>query len=174
MQTNIFNVLLKQSKTDLHQFLKELKHSIDELKEQCDTPEKLHKNQNLLKRVESNKTMLQARIAPIKQKFMFLVSDENSEFFDVQLTEEEKEQLKDIDNAWVRFETGLKEAKEQLKGVYNSMKSTTETLLDDFKKEIIDLRDSFLREAPKDKTISNEKAFEKIREYKELCEKKRD
>lgn len=172
--TQIFDVLLKQSKKDLQEFLKAIKDPIDELKQPIDTDERLQRNRVRVEQLENNRTALQAKINPIKQKFMFLTSDDNSEHFDAQLTEEEKEQLKELDEAWKNFEKGLKDVKENIRIKFSEMKSSAEQQLDDFKKEILELRDSFTREAPKDKSIKNEDAQAKIRDFAELCEKKRE
>jgi hypothetical protein len=172
--TNIHNALLKQSKTELYQLLKDLKDPIDELRQPIDTDERLKKNKELLDKIENNKTALQAKIAPIKQKFLYLQSDEISERFSAELTEEEKDHLNKLDDAWRFFENNLKEVRDMIKTKFNEMKTQAEGQLDDFKKEIMELRDSFTREAPKDKNIQNADAQAKIREFTELCEKKRD
>ena len=100
----------KQSKNDLQDFLRELRDPIEELKRPCETPEQLQKNLQLKKEVMETRTALQARILPIKQKFQYLQGDENSEFCNLELTEEEKEQLASLDEAWNRFTAGLVEA----------------------------------------------------------------
>jgi len=41
---------------------------------------------------------------------MYLQDDSNSEFANIELTEEEKENLNTIDEAWKKFEIGLAEA----------------------------------------------------------------
>lgn len=103
-------MLSKNSKQDLNEFLHEIKVSIDELKRPCETSEQLAKNMKLRKDVMAKKEELKARILPIKQKFAYLQSDENAEFTNIELTEEEKESLNSIDEAWKRFEIGLSEA----------------------------------------------------------------
>ena len=101
---------MKASKNDLNEFLHEIKVNIDELKRPCETSEQLDKNMKLRKKVMAEKDKLKDRILPIKQKFAYLQSDDHAEFANIELTEEEKESLNSIDEAWKKFEIGLNEA----------------------------------------------------------------
>jgi hypothetical protein len=63
--------------------------------------------------------------------------------------------LATIDDAWKRFEAGLAEANLLIQKAFAEQKTTTEQLLDDFKKEVIENRDIFQKTAPKEINIPN-------------------
>ena len=172
--SSIFNELAKQSKKELSDFLKDLTDKIDELKKTCDNAEMLKRNLELKKEVLANKANLHAKIQPIKSKFHFLMSDENGEYQTVELTEQEKQDLATIDEAWKRFETGLAEASLLIQKAYAEQKQVTESQLDEFKKEIIENKDTFAKTAPKEINIPNQQALDKIDEFRNKCKDFRD
>ena len=68
----------------------------------------------------------------------------------------------------MKFNDGLEEANTIINKCYQSLKTEVENTIEDFKKECIDNKNSFLQNAPKvvDKNMDNARAFEKLNEYK--------
>ena len=99
----IFSHLVTESKKDLNSFLAELHDTVEELKRPCQNRAELKKNREKNKEVKARYTQLQARIEPIKKKFEFIMDDNYSDIGIVELTEEDKNNLYNIDAEWKKF-----------------------------------------------------------------------
>jgi dynein heavy chain len=96
------------------------------------------------------------------------------------LTEEDKQKLLTLDDAWNKFNEGLGEAFQIINKSYISLKAEMDHTIDDFKKEVLENKRNFQQQAPYavDKTMDNLKAKEKLQEFrastKELRDKEED
>lgn len=171
----IFEVLAKQSKGDLQDFLRDLQETIHELQKTCETTEQLKKNIKLKNEVIRDKEAKKARIQPIKQKFAFLLGEDNSDFCNIELTDEEKEQLAGIDEAWNKFNKELNEAIVQIQKNYAQQKEGAEQQLEEYRRIVLENRDNFHKDAPKTMLgVDNKAAIEKIEEFRVECRRLRE
>ena len=96
------------------------------------------------------------------------------------LTEEDKQRLSTLDDAWNKFNEGLGEAFQIINKSYISLKAEMDHTIDDFKKEVQENKRNFQQQAPYavDKAMDNSKAKEKLQEFrastKELRDKEED
>jgi hypothetical protein len=77
--TQIFGNLIQESKRELRDFITELKDTVAELTQVCQTKEQFKKNQDKLMEVNNRRPQLQGKIEPIKKKFEFIMDDNYSD-----------------------------------------------------------------------------------------------
>ena len=163
----------KDAKNDLNSLIDEMRTTVHELKQPSTKMEQLRINQEKYAQVRSRQALLEARINPIKLKFAFLQDDSNSDSTVVELTEEEKLKLASLEDEWHKFLKGLVEANQIIVKNYGEHKLEQDNIMDDFKKEVTDNKDSFKKSAPfsveKSQEFDNEKAMEKLQEFKMAC-----
>ena len=96
----------------------------------CHTKEQFKKNQDKLLEVNNRKGELQGKIDPIKKKFEFIMDDNYSDIGTgtFELTETDKADLVNIDNAWKNFQLGMNEAKDVLRKCQTDFKQQQEEL----------------------------------------------
>ena len=142
----------------------------------CHTKEQFKKNQDKLLEVNNRKGELQGKIDPIKKKFEFIMDDNYSDIGTgtFELTETDKADLVNIDNAWKNFQLGMNEAKDVLRKCQTDFKQQQEEAIDEFKREVTENREKFKKNAPfaitKDiEAENNKKAFESIQFYQKEC-----
>ena len=96
------------------------------------------------------------------------------------LSEDDREKLNGLDDAWNRFRDGLEEANLIIQKSYATLKTEMDHSIDDFKKEVQENKKNFQNQAPYsvDKNMDNQKAREKLHEFKlatkELREKEEE
>lgn len=131
----------------------------------------------------SRLTILDSRREPIKKKFEFLISEQDNDnergggnIVSIDITDEDKEKLAGLDDAWEVFKIGLEEASVVVKKSYASLKSEMNNTLDDYKKEVTEKRKEFLQHAPYsvDKVLDNQKAREKLQEFRQAAKELRE
>lgn len=144
----IFSHLVTESKKDLNTFLTELHDTVDELKRPCQNRPELKKNREKNKEVKANMAQIKARIEPIKKKFEFIMDDNYSDIGIVELTEEDKNNLYNIDAEYKKFEVGMAEANTIIMKCYSEFKSVMEDTIDEFKREVGENLDNFKKNAP--------------------------
>ncbi len=84
------------------------------------------------------------------------------------LTEEDKNKLALLEDAWIKFRDGLEESNLIIQKSYAQLKTEMDHTIDDFKKEVQENKKNFQNQAPYsvDKNIDNQKAKEKLHEFK--------
>ena len=109
--------MIQESKKELRDFLAELKDTVDELTQVCQTKEQFKKNSDKLAEVNNRRAQLQGKIDPIKKKFEFIMDDNYSDIGTgiFELTEKDKADLLSIDQAWKNFTLGMNDAKEVIR-----------------------------------------------------------
>jgi hypothetical protein len=105
---HIFGFLVQESKEDLTSLLKEFVDTIDELKTPSTDLAHLKKNKDKYQEVRNKLHLLEGRREPIKKKFNFI-----QEYEDLgmnELSEDEKNKLSGLDEAWNKFKDGLEDS----------------------------------------------------------------
>lgn len=69
--------------------------------------------------------------------------EQNDDIGATELTEEDKQKLAVIDDAWNKFKEGLEEANIIIQKSYGSLKTEMDHTIDDFKKEVGDNKKNF-------------------------------
>ena len=84
------------------------------------------------------------------------------------LTEDDKNKLGLLEDAWAKFNDGLEESNLIIQKSYAQLKTEMDHTIDDFKKEVQENKKNFQNQAPYsvDKNIDNQKAKEKLHEFK--------
>ena len=98
---------------------------------------------------------LDARRDPIKKKFEFLISEQDNDnergggnIVSIDITDEDKDKLAGLNDAWENFKVGLEEANVIIKKSFSTLKQEMDHTLDDFKKEVVEKRKEFGLQAP--------------------------
>jgi len=117
--------------------------TVDELRQHSSKLEQLKQNKMRLAEVRANQPMLEARIEPIKKKFAFIMDDGNNSNGTIELTEDDKNKLASLDDAWAKYIKGLAEAQQTINKNYAELKAEMENTIDDFKKEVQENRQNF-------------------------------
>ena len=92
------------------------------------------------------------------------------------LTEEDKNKLALLEDAWIKFRDGLEESNLIIQKSYAQLKTEMDHTIDDFKKEVQENKKNFQNQAPYsvDKNIDNQKAKEKLHEFKQITKELRE
>jgi ElaB/YqjD/DUF883 family membrane-anchored ribosome-binding protein len=164
-----FERLIKDAKHDLNSLLQEFADTIDELKTPSTDLPHLKKNKDKYAEVRSKLKKLDERRDPIKKKFQYIIEQEQDiTIISGGLTEEYKQKLSGLDDAWNKFQEGLSEANGIINKSYINLKTEVDHSIEDFKKEVQENKRNFQQQAPYavDKKMDNSKAFEKLMEFK--------
>ena len=179
--TQIFGNLIKESKKELQEFLAELKDTVAELTQVCETKFQFKRNQDKWMEVNNRKGEMQGKIDPIKKKFEFIMDDNYSDIGTgtFELTEQDKAALASIDQAWKDFQLGMADAKDVIRKCQADFKADMEERIDEFKREVGENREAFRKHAPfyitkEFETENNKKAFDTIQQYQTECKQLRD
>jgi hypothetical protein len=176
-----FERLIKDAKHDLNSLLQEFADTVEELKTPSTELSHLKKNKDKYAEVKSKIKKLDDRRNPIKAKFAYINEQEQDiTIMSGGLTEEDKQKLLTLDDAWNKFNEGLGEAFQIINKSYISLKAEMDHTIDDFKKEVLENKRNFQQQAPYavDKAMDNIRAKEKLQEFrastKELRDKEED
>lgn len=92
------------------------------------------------------------------------------------LTEEDKQRLAGLEDAWTKFNEGLSEAYGIINKSYINLKTEVDHSIEDFKKEVQENKRNFQQYAPYavDKNMDNVKAKEKLLEFKATTKELRE
>ena len=164
-----FERLIKDAKHDLNSLLQEFADTIDELKTPSTDLPHLKKNKDKYAEVRSKLKKLDDRRDPIRKKFQYIIEQEQDiTIMSGGLTEEDKQKLSGLDDAWNKFQEGLSEANGIINKSYINLKTEVDHSIEDFKKEVQENKRNFQQQAPYavDKNMDNSKAFEKLMEFK--------
>ena len=93
---------------------------------------------------------------------------------DNELTEQDKEDLASLDQAWKNFLMGMNEAKDVIRKCLQDFKAGMEERIDEFKHQVTENRESFKKAAPfvitkEFEASSNGEAFELIEHFNREC-----
>jgi len=104
--------VINETKKELNQLLKELSDTVKELKTPCQNLEQLKQNKDKFYEVRERQDQMHARMDPIKRKFAFITEDDKGNQGNAadELTEEDKNALASLDDAWAQFLIGMNEA----------------------------------------------------------------
>jgi len=164
-----FERLIKDAKHDLNSLLQEFADTIDELKTPSTDLPHLKKNKDKYAEVRSKLKKLDDRRDPIRKKFQYIIEQEQDiTIMSGGLTEEDKQKLSGLDDAWNKFQEGLSEANGIINKSYINLKTEVDHSIEDFKKEVQENKRNFQQQAPYavDKNMDNSKAFDKLMEFK--------
>lgn len=119
---------------------------------------------------------LDARREPIKKKFHYIFEQEQDISLNGGLSEEDREKLNGLDDAWNRFRDGLEEANIIIQKSYATLKTEMDHSIEDFKKEVQENKKNFQNQAPYsvDKNTDNQKAREKLHEFRQITKELRE
>jgi hypothetical protein len=181
----IFSHILKESREELDALLNEYKTTIQELKTPAGDQIDLKRNKDKMEEVQQKLLILDNRRDPIKKKFEFLISEQDNDnergqgnTVSIDITDEDKEKLASLDEAWEAFKIGLEDANVIIKKSFATLKSEMNNTLDDYKKEVIEKRKEFTNQAPysvdKVPEGNNQKARDKLVEFKQASKELRD
>lgn len=111
---------------------------------------------------------MDARRDPIKKKFHYIQEQDQDIGGVGEMSEEDKAKLDGLDDAWLKFQDGLDEASHIIQKCYAQLKTEVDSQIDDFKKDCLENKKHFQQQAPYsvDKNMDNDKAFEKLQEFK--------
>lgn len=172
----IFGNLIQESKRELRDFVTELKDTVAELTQVCQTKEQFKRNQDKLMEVNNRRPQLQGKIEPIKKKFEFIMDDNYSDIGTgtFELTEEDKALLLNIDQEWKNFTLGMTEAKNVIQKCLQDFKQNMEENIEEFKREVLENREKFNNQAPKKmikdfEAENNKRAFDQISHFQQEC-----
>ena len=139
-----FERLIKDAKHDLNSLLQEFADTVEELKTPSTELAHLKKNKDKYAEVKSKIKKLDDRRDPIRKKFQYIIEQEQDiTIMSGGLTEEDKQRLSTLDDAWNKFNEGLGEAYQIISKSLLSLKAEMDHTIDDFKKEVQENKRNF-------------------------------
>jgi len=147
-QTYIMEHLKKDAKNDLNSLIDEMRNTVQELKTPSTKLDTLKRNKARYTEVRAKQAQLEARLNPIRLKFNYITDDNNNDSNITELTEDEKQKLASLDEEWNKFQKGLTEANGIIQKNYGEHKLEMDNVLEDFKKEVLDNKNTFKQTAP--------------------------
>ena len=130
------------------------------LKKTPKTLDELGESTTLLKRLQDDLPKIEARFDPVRQQYKTL------EKFDVNVTDDEKQQLEALSVQWNYFKQVLQEADIMLEGSKDKFRRELLVEVDEFTKSIQEMRKVFLAKGPFDSGVGQQAAAVVMNEFK--------
>ena len=167
----IYGLIVDESREELESLYNTFETVAEQLKTPSTELKHLKENKDLYEKTMEDLPKLKARIQPIEMKFEYLKSKSQEH----QLTEAEHNKLRMVHDAWDRFEEALAEGSQVLAKSQKQLRQEVDSQMDDFRRAAEENKKQFQENAPysSDK-IENQRAKEKIQEYKVLTNDLRD
>jgi len=122
--------------------------TVEELRQHSSALPDLKRKREQLAQVRAEQSVLEAKKQPIRMKFMFIMDDANNSNGTIELTDDDKQKLNDLELNWEKYIKGLADAQQIINKNYAELKAEMENIIDDFKKEVQEKRTEFKQQAP--------------------------
>jgi len=171
----IYQFIIQEAKQKLNALITEFETIISELSQPCINYEHLKRNKEKFAEVKNQLPEYEGRIEPIKKLFNYISTNEQ-EIGNNELTEEDKNKLAGLDDAWVRFKEGLENASIVIQKSNAQLKQEMDSTLEDFNRDVKENLRNFQSKAPYyvDSTITNSKAKDILTEFKNATQELRE
>jgi dynein heavy chain len=160
----IFSLIVEETRDELESLYGMFKSVAEQLKTPSTDLKHLKGNKDLYEKTMAEREETYARIKPIENKLEYLKKMQQ----DDQLTEEEHNKIKMMEEAWKKFEDDLDAGQQVLSKSQKQLRQEVESQLDDFRRAVEDNKKTFQQNAPynADSNTENVRSKEKLGEHK--------